>query len=133
MWRETLRSLLQSRAFSTQRGLVDALRAAGHDITQGTVSRELRARGAHKVDGRYVLPSASLPDGVEVLSAGVAHGPLVVLRTGAAMAPLLGQAVDDAELHGVVGTVSGDDTVFVACTPDVDLPALAAFVAHPLD
>ena len=132
MWRHTLLELLRSASFTTQGQIVDALRSAGHDVTQGTVSRELTARGVRKVGGRYVLPSAGLPEGVEVFGAGFATGPLIVLRTGPAMAPLLGQAVDDADLPGVVGSVSGDDTVFVACAPDVDLSALADFVSVPI-
>lgn len=133
MWRHTLLSLLRTGSYSTQGQLVAELRDAGYDLTQGTVSRELSARGVRKVRGHYVLPSAAgLPDGVEVFSAAVATGPLIVLRTGAAMAPLLAQAVDDAELPGVVGTVAGDDTVFVACTPELDLATFAAFVSHPL-
>ncbi len=133
MWRSTLLSLLRSGSYSTQGDLVAALQAVGHDLTQGTVSRELKARGVRKVRGRYVLPSAAgLPNGVEVVSAAVATGAMIVLRTGPAMAPLLGQAVDDADLPGIVGTVAGDDTVFVACTHEVDLAALASFVAHPL-
>ncbi|MCO4771837.1 MAG: arginine repressor [Deltaproteobacteria bacterium] len=133
MWRNTLQTLLRTGSYSTQGQLVAALREAGHEVTQGTVSRELTRRGVRKREGRYVLPSAAgLPEGVEIFSAAVARGPLLVLRTGPAMAPLLGQAVDDADLPGVVGTVAGDDTVFVACTAEVDLASFAAFVAHPL-
>ena len=133
MWRDTLDSLVRSGRFSTQGDLVAALREAGHDVTQGTVSRELRARGIRKVGGRYVPPSvAGLPDGIEVVAADRCAGPLVVLRTGPAMAPLLGQAIDDASITGVVGTIAGDDTVFVACAPGADLSALSRLVALPL-
>jgi transcriptional regulator of arginine metabolism len=133
MWRRTLNTLLRSGSYSTQAQLVAALRDAGFTLTQGTVSRELASRGVRKVRGRYVLPSAAgLPDGVEVFSAAVARGPVIIVKTGAAMAPLLGQAVDDADLPGVVGTVAGDDTVLIACAPDVDLAALSSFVSHPL-
>jgi len=133
MWRQALQTLLRTGEFRTQSALVAALQDAGHAVTQGTVSRELTSRGAKKVGGRYVLPAAAgLPDGLDVYGAAVARGPLLVLRTGPAMAPLLGQAVDDADLDGVVGTVAGDDTVFVACSPDVDLAALSGFLAHPL-
>jgi transcriptional regulator of arginine metabolism len=53
---------------------------------------------------------------------------MVVLHTNPAEAPLLGQAIDNAGLPGVLGTLAGDDTVFVACIAGADLSHLQRFV-----
>jgi transcriptional regulator of arginine metabolism len=130
MWKQHLNTLLASGTFRTQQALVAALADAGFDVTQSSVSRELSALGVRKVGGHYV-PShlAGLPPGVAVHSGfATAGGPLVVLHTNPAEAPLLGQAIDRAGLPGVVGTLAGDDTVFVACVVGADLSALGRFV-----
>jgi len=130
MWREHLKNLVASGTFRTQQSLVAALSEVGFDVTQSSVSRELTALRVSKVGGRYVpARRGGLPPGVAV-HAGftTAGGPLVVLRTNPAEAPLLGQAIDNAGLPGVLGTLAGDDTVFVACLAGTDLSALGSFV-----
>ncbi len=113
-WRETLASLLDTGTFATQGDLVRALAAAGHPVTQATVSRELAAIGARKVRGAYRQPPPpSLP--APVLSVAVAAGGgVAVVTTLPAHASVLAQAIDDAALKGVLGTIAGDNTVFVA-------------------
>ena len=133
MWRNTLKALVASRQYRTQGELVDALHAEGHEVSQGTVSRELANQQVRKLGGRYVPgQQRGLPPGVQVLEGAVTQGPLVVLKVGPALAPLLAQALDDARLSGILGTIAGENTVIVACTPDADLAALRAFVGHPL-
>ena len=130
MWREHLKQLVASGKHRTQHSLVGALSEAGFDVTQSSVSRELTAAGVRKRAGRYVpAREGGLPPGVAVHSGfTTAGGPLVVLHTNPAEAPLLGQAIDKAGLPGVLGTLAGDDTVFVACRDGADLSALGRFV-----
>jgi len=134
MWKRALEELVATGGYGTQSDLVDSLRRRGFDVTQSSVSRELKARGVKKVNGIYSPGSApGLPDGVELLSARTAAGgPLVVLQTQPACAPLLAAAVDGAELPGVLGTVAGDDTVFVACTSFAAIPELEEFLGRGL-
>jgi len=130
MWREHLKQLVASGAFRTQQSLVAALADAGFVVTQSSVSRELGASRVRKMGGRYVpARQAGLPPGVDV-HAGftTGGGPLVVLHTNPAEAPLLGQAIDNADLPGVLGTLAGDDTVFVACADWADTSVLSRFV-----
>lgn len=118
-WREHLRDLVASRTCRTQRDLVVSLAKRGFEVHQGSVSRELQRLGATKIMGAYALPDGSLGAPVHAVLV-TAGGCLVVLRTDPAFASVLGQAVDDAGISGVLGTIAGDDTVFVATSgPDV--------------
>jgi len=131
MWRTQLETLLREGSFGTQQQLADALQAAGHQVTQSSISRELKALGVVKVGKRYVLPTPGLPEALELLGVSVTEaGPLVILRTLPARAPLLAQAVDYAGLAGVLGTIAGDDTVFVALASQAALPALEQFLGR---
>ncbi len=131
MWQEELRDLITSGQYSTQSQLVRALGERGHVVNQSSVSRELRARHVDKVGGRYVLPvDAGLPDAIDVFEAQITTGPLVVLRTVPAGAPMLAQVVDRARIPGVLGTLAGDDTVFVACADSIDLGPLSRFLGR---
>ena len=128
-----LMDLIATGGYRTQGQLVSALREQGQDVTQSTVSRELAARGVRKVGGRYVAAAArGLPEGVVVLEGSIARGPLLILKTAPAVAPMLAQALDDAGLPGLLGTIAGENTVFVACAAHTDLRAIRAFVAHPV-
>jgi transcriptional regulator of arginine metabolism len=131
MWRKKLLRLINSGQYSTQSQLVAALDDAGHAVNQSSVSRELQAQHVDKVAGRYVLPmEAGLPDAIDVFEVQVTAGPLVVLRTIPAGAPMLAQVVDQARIPGVLGTLAGDDTVFVACASGIDLAPLSRFLGQ---
>ena len=131
-WKEHLLGLVQAGRFGTQGELVDELGRLGFVVHQGSVSRELRRLGAIKVRGVYVVADDSL--GAPVHEAVVtAAGCLAVLRTDPAFASVLGQAIDDAGLPGVLGTIAGDDTVFVATSGPEGVSALAGLLDLPLE
>jgi transcriptional regulator of arginine metabolism len=131
--RDLLRVLREGQPTS-QQDIVSALKRAGHEVTQATVSRDLREIGALKVrvNGGFVYrmpddvprgPSADLGAGSleRTLAAFVTDirpaGSLIVVNTAPGHAAAVGRAIDYAAPAGVVGTVAGDDTIFVA-TPD---------------
>jgi len=102
------------------------LRRRGFAVAQPTLSRDLKALGLAKTPAGYVTPvgMAFVPAhtrqqvldrmlGESVLSVHAAAS-LVVIRTPPAGAHPLARAMDEADLDDVVGTVAGDDTVFVA-------------------
>ena len=134
MWRTVLLDLIARGRYSTQSQLVQALEECGQTVNQSSISRELRARHIEKLDGRYVLPiEAGLPDAVDLFDVRISQGgPLVVLRTVPAGAPILAQAIDHARIPGVIGTLAGDDTVFIACGADQDLSGLSRFLGRRL-
>jgi len=116
--------LIESQVIESQEELVSLLAAEGMRVTQATVSRDLDDLGAHKVAEsgrqRYVIgervPGVDsrlhklLPD---VLVAAEGSANIAVLRTPPGAAQYLASAIDHAELTEVLGTVAGDDTVFV--------------------
>ena len=125
--------LLEARPVSSQTELGRLLAAAGVDVTQATLSRDLEDLGAVKVRSAvgmtYALPPEGSPRGgtsqavdarlarllEELLVSAEATGGLVVLRTPPGGAHLLGSALDRAGLPEVAGTVAGDDTVLLIC------------------
>lgn len=120
--------LVRSRRPRTQDEFVAALSERGIDISQGTLSRDLRELGIVRTGLGYA-ESGAPPDGpttLQNLAAVVARflvrvdtaQNLVVLRTLPGGANALAQLLDDMDWPDVVGTIAGDDTIFVA-TPDV--------------
>lgn len=115
-----LLALVMEGDFQTQEALQDALQSKGFDVTQSSVSRDIKALRLEKRAGVYVAPRELLagPGGLEVWQAVVgvvAAGPnLIVVRCAAAMAMAIAAAMDDAAWPGIAGTVAGDDTVLVA-------------------
>ncbi|MGH8133693.1 MAG: arginine repressor [Steroidobacteraceae bacterium] len=114
--------ILRGGLVRKQQDLVRLLKKAGHDATQSSISRDLRGLGVLKASGRYVLP----PDEVTrangdfamlaqfVRSVRRAGPAIAVLRTTIGAAQSVAVAIDKAEWPEVAGTLSGDDTIFIA-------------------
>jgi transcriptional regulator of arginine metabolism len=117
--------LLDSSPITDQGDLQIRLKEHGHDLTQSTLSRRLKRLGVHKVQGRYrrVEASASLLPEVSVTEV---PPNLLVLRTAPGFAQALGLSLDADPMPGQMGTLAGDDTVFVAVLPE----RLAEVKAH---
>lgn len=118
--RRLVRSLLVAGQVGSQQELVDLLAEHGHDITQATASRDLRAVGAVKDGAGYVLTDDRHTEAVglahaldEFAESIAASGNIVVIRTPPGAAHLLAAAIDAVSVAGVVGTVAGDDTILV--------------------
>lgn len=128
--RRDLIQILHRGQASSQDEIVAALRARGHDVTQATVSRDLRELGATKVRTTrgysYRLPE-DVPSGSGDLAGPrlertlgefaldvVQASTLVVVKTPPGHASAVARAIDQAASDAVMGTVAGDDTVFVA-------------------
>jgi transcriptional regulator of arginine metabolism len=126
-------AILSSSPISSQSELAARLADEGIDITQATLSRDLEELGAVKLRGAdggvgvYIVPEDGSPvRGVsggtarlsrllsELLVSVDASANLAVLRTPPGGANYLASAIDRAALPYVVGTIAGDDTVFVA-------------------
>jgi len=119
--REALRRIIGGTPVARQGDLVRLLGKAGHRATQSSVSRDLRELGVAKQGDRYVLLDKSTPveNDFGAIAAFVrdvkAAGPnLVVVRTTAGAAQSVAIVLDHAEWPEIVGTLSGDDTIFVA-------------------
>jgi len=120
--RDAISRILRHTAVGRQAELVDLLRAEGFEATQSSVSRDLRELGVVKGADRYLLPAvedALTPSHFEDVKAFVkgwkAAGPnLTVLRTTSGAAQSVAIALDKARWPDVVGTIAGDDTIFIA-------------------
>lgn len=130
-WRTHLPDLVASGSFRTQGEIVRALATRGAEVDQATVSRQLASIGASKVDGVYRLPAAPEIGAPLHSFTTTAGGSLAVLKTDPAFAAVLGQFVDGAGLAGVLGTVAGDDTVFVALSGPRAARELARVLGMP--
>jgi transcriptional regulator of arginine metabolism len=129
--------LVRDRALSTQAEVASALREAGFDVVQTTVSRDIADLGLVKVrapSGRlvYAPPGTSDGDRMRALGAAMrryavgaeAAGTLVVLTTPSGYANALAQAIDEAGHPGVAGTIAGDNMIFVAARDGISAVVL---------
>ena len=118
--------VIQRQPVRNQEQLRRLVRAAGFDVTQATLSRDIRELGLVKggAAAAYQAPASLAPNGHSprgLLNRAVADyltrvdrvQQLVVMRTGPGQAQLLGVALDNARLPEVVGTIAGDDTILV--------------------
>jgi transcriptional regulator of arginine metabolism len=130
--------LVTTEAIESQAQLRRLLVHAGHDVTQATISRDLEAIGAVKVRedhfARYRIQDpaemrrartalAAATD--EFVESVTVTGPLVVVRVPPGAANLVAGRIDSAGLTGVLGTVAGDDAVFIAIDESTEAAAIA--------
>lgn len=114
--------ILREQAVGRQADLVRLLRRHGHEATQSSVSRDLRELGVMKAGDRYLLTNdAAQAEGGEFGSLArfvreiKAAGPsITVVKTATGAAQSVAVALDRAQWPEVVGTISGDDTIFIA-------------------
>ena len=115
--------LISTRAVRTQEELADALVADGWQVTQSSVSRDIASLRLAKVDGVYRRASAASsrardPDELRiaegVLTAEPAGDALVVVHTPPGEANRVGIALDRLAWPEIIGTIAGDDTIFLA-------------------
>lgn len=138
-------ALLSSCEVRSQGELASLLADEGIDVTQATLSRDLEELGAVKLRGAdggagvYIVPEDGSPvRGVsggtermsrllgELLVSTDASGNMAVLRTPPGAAHYLASAIDRAALPEVVGTIAGDDTIFVISREPMTGAELAA-------
>lgn len=113
---EAIRRIVRAERVKTQRALVDQLKKAGFVCTQATVSRDITEMGLRKLpEGVYVLAEdLHLQRMVRDLVNDVSRsGNLVLVKAQSGTAPGVAAALDAAELEGILGSVSGDDTILV--------------------
>ena len=119
--RAAIRQLIASRPVATQEELRSLLADRGHEVTQATLSRDLAQLGARRAaqpggGTHYELPDA--PRAVPLLADLVQtiddNGTLVVVHTSSGAAQVVAGTLDRARLTEVLGTIAGDDAIFIA-------------------
>ncbi|MFL5814872.1 MAG: arginine repressor [Bdellovibrionia bacterium] len=128
---DALRGLLSEGMMSSQEELREKLERMDFAVTQSTVSRDLRKLGAVKAidpDGRTVyrlgdeapapLATTSLAD----LIIDIQHNlSMIVLHTTPGSASLIARHLDHFKPAGILGTIAGDDTIFIAPAAERDV------------
>ena len=116
-------AMVSDRAIHTQEDLATALAQEGWKVSQATVSRDIAELGLVKVNGVYRRPAAPAPRqasadeqwvGEGVLRYAPAGDNILVLHTLPGDAQSVARAIDRLAWTEVVGTVAGDDTIFLA-------------------
>lgn len=116
---------IKTREIATQEELLDLLKKSGFDVTQATISRDIRELNLTKVNvgNRQKYAVIQNDEGVSekyvrVLRDGfvsmLPSGNLVVLRTVVGMAMAVATSIDALEINEIVGCIAGDDTIFIA-------------------
>lgn len=129
--------LIRSREISTQAELADALREAGHDAVQTTVSRDISELGLVKVraaSGRLVYAPAGTTDVDRLRELELAfrrwalsidaNDNLVVVFTPRGFSAALAEAIDESNHPKILATVAGDNTILVVPATGVRAAAL---------
>lgn len=121
-------ALIANEPIATQDELISKLREHGYEVTQATISRDIKdlklikqigfdgksiySAGAREPDGYPNGAESILPDAITSTDFALNT---CVIKTHAGMANAVGAALDSMNWDGILGTIAGDDTVFVLC------------------
>jgi transcriptional regulator of arginine metabolism len=134
-------TLVATRPVHSQDELVALLERQGFDVTQATVSRDIKELGLVKVPiksddddepiFKYVVPSAAVSyvsrlhrAVAELVTSVEGSVNLIVLRTGPGSAMMVASAIDEAAWPEILGTVGGDDTILVIVRSAEEMPVV---------
>lgn len=110
-------SLIRARRIGTQDELTAHLERAGVAATQSSISRDLVELGVVKHHGHYTLPRSTNGSAARgLLSLDTAGDVLVVAKCDSGMASAVAVEIDRAAIPEIVGTLAGEDTIFIAVT-----------------
>jgi len=132
--RQAVVRILRRGPVGTQEELLEELRREGLRATQATLSRDLSRLGVRRASrpgGGTFYEIGDGPTGLDSALAGLVasvatNGSMVVVRTRPGSAPAVARAIDLAGLPDVLGTIAGDDTIFVAPAVERRVRSLAA-------
>jgi len=111
---QKLLSLIKAKPFGTQAELRDQLERAGVPTTQSSLSRDMEELGIVKHRGHYTTPRTDGAAARGLLSLDLAGDNLVIAHTEPGLASAVAVEVDGAAISEIVGTLAGEDTIFVA-------------------
>lgn len=107
-------TIVTSERVSGQEQLARLLNAQGFGVTQSSVSRDLEELGIVKSGRFYTVPTKTLDPGYGEVEFKRAGDNLVVVRCRSGLASAIAVRIDSAQVGDIVGTIAGDDTIFVA-------------------
>lgn len=126
--------LIKEKDIETQEELTDELRNIGIDVTQATISRDIKELGLVKVltkDSKYKYSTINQNQDsnkdrlINIFKSSLISinpaGQLIVIKTLPGAAQICASAIDALGIDEVVGTLAGDDTIFVAISSNEKL------------
>ncbi len=132
--RNAIIKIIEENEIARQEELVESLKSLGYDVTQATVSRDIKELGLIKIKGeikkfRYAMPKNE-PTTINqekvvtllktfVVSIKRAQN-LVVVKTLEGNGSACGMAIDKLNHDKIVGSIAGDDTLLIVCDNDFD-------------
>lgn len=135
--RRWIERVLADARVVNQQELLERLRDAGVETTQATLSRDLADLGVVKGPDGWRMPDQASLAPTELAPAVRAYllsvevgGTMVVLRTRSGHATPLAVELDRTRLEGSLGTIAGDDTIFMAARSPANARALARRLLH---
>ncbi len=107
-------NLISIKQIGTQEELTELLEKKGFAVNQSSVSRDLVELGIVKANGFYAIPQKTNYAGFGLLSLEVAGESLIVAKTETGFAAAVCVRIDNAKVPEIVGTIAGEDTIFIA-------------------
>jgi transcriptional regulator of arginine metabolism len=133
-----IREIIANREIETQDDLVENLKNASFNVTQATVSRDIKELHLVKVpmqDGRYKysLPADQRFNPLQKLKRSLMDSfvtidhanNLIVMKTLPGNANAVGALIDNLDWNEILGTICGDDTILIICRTTEDSPILS--------
>ena len=146
---ETLKMLISSQALSSQEEVLKALSKEGYKLTQATLSRDLKqlkVAKAASMNGKYVyvLPNETMYKRVSnprslkemMMTPGFLSinfsGNMIVIKTRPGYASSIAYNIDNHDIPEILGTIAGDDTIFLVKKEDASEEALLKSLANAI-
>lgn len=111
---QTILDLIRAKNIGTQEELNENLSKKGFSATQSSVSRDLDELGIIKVNGFYSLPQSNGKGDSGLYDLVTAGENLIVAKCGSGLASAICVKIDRAKIVEIIGTIAGDDTIFLA-------------------
>jgi transcriptional regulator of arginine metabolism len=111
---EIILNLISARPVGSQQELARILRKNGFSITQASISRDLDELGVVKSNGIYTLPRKVEAGIFGIQSLDTSGDNMIVVKCLSGLASAVAVRIDAARIEEIVGTIAGDDTIFVA-------------------
>ena len=136
---EEILEIIENNEIETQEELANRLRERGYKVTQATVSRDIKELRLIKISGRqstycYARPgrheAVTNDRMIRLLSDSTVEidyaGQMVVVKTLSGSANVAAEAIDNMNWKEVLGTIAGDNTIFVAVRSESDAAEIAS-------
>jgi transcriptional regulator of arginine metabolism len=111
---QTILDLIRARNIGRQDELTESLSKKGFAATQSSVSRDLDELGIVKINGYYSLPQTQAIQEFGLFNLEAAGENLIVAKCGSGLASAVCVRLDAAKIKEIIGTIAGDDTIFIA-------------------